>query len=219
MRMTKDIFIFDFDGTIGNTLPYIHKVSNMLAKMYGFKHIGESQFQALREKSPVEIIRELNIPLLKIPFVLHKGRQLLKKYMKDVGYVPGMNDVLDTFKKSGKTIGMLTSNSQENIDVFLHRHNLSVFDFVHTENNLFGKQFSLASILKQRNLPKDRTIYVGDEVRDIEACRVLGLDIVSVSWGFSSKEILQKHEPTFLIDTPQELVKLFLEPEHAVTGL
>lgn len=208
--MSKDFFIFDFDGTIADTLPYIYKVSNLLADEYDFGRITKGRFQELKEKSPVEIIRELNIPILKIPFILGKGRTLLKKYMKDVKCFPGMVEVLHNLKNSGKTVGMLTSNSMENINLFLDKNKIIDFDFVFTENNLFGKQLSLSRILKDKNIPKDKAIYIGDEVRDIEACRVMELDIISVTWGFSSKEILKKNEPTFLVDSPKEITTLFL---------
>ncbi len=207
--MKKDVFVFDFDGTVADTFPYIFKVSNKLAKMYGFEEVSEKKFHELRSMSPVEIIKELQIPILKIPFILQKGRTLLKKNMPEVGIFPGMSEVIDSLKRSNKKVGILTSNSRENLDLFLKKYSIEDLDFIYTENNIFGKQFTLSKMLKEQALSKENVIYIGDEVRDIEACRVLDLDIISVTWGFSSKEALQKNEPTFLVDKPEEILGLF----------
>lgn len=208
--MDKQVFIFDFDGTVADTMPSIFKVVNDLAREYEFPEVSKAHFQKLRTKSPTQIVKELGIPMLKIPFAINRGRELLGSYMKDIEFIPGMRELLLDLDEYGKTIGMLTSNSRANIDIFFAKHNLDVFDFIYTEHNLFGKQFSLVKMLKQEGVDKSAAVYVGDEVRDIEACRIVDLDIVSVSWGFSAKEALQKEAPTYLVESPAEFRKLFL---------
>ncbi len=208
--MKKNTVIFDFDGTLGNTIPYIFKVANQLASDYGFNPLSNDQFNVLRDKSPFEIIHELHIPVLKIPFILHKGKKLLQRYMKEVEYIPGMKNVVKTLKEKGFKVGMLTSNSRENIDVFLEKHAVGVFDFIYTENNLFGKQFSLRKIIKKEHLYINNTIYIGDEVRDVEACQVLGLDIISVTWGFSTRNVLETFKPAYIAEKPEEILEILL---------
>lgn len=206
--MQKNTIIFDFDGTLGDSMPYIFKVANKMAIEYGFKQITREEFDKLRDKSPFEIIQQLRIPLLKVPFILHRGKQLLKRHMKEVSYIPGMRSTIYALHENGYKIGMLTSNARENIDIFLDRHQLKVFDFIYTENNIFGKQFSLRNIMKKEKLDVNTTIYIGDEVRDVEACHVMELDVIAVTWGFSSKSVLQKYKPTHLADKPEALLKI-----------
>lgn len=210
--MLKKTVIFDFDGTIADTIPFMLKVGNDLAQEYGFKTVTQEEFSVLKDKSPFEIIHHLHIPLLKVPFIVHRGRQILKKYMKDIPYIKGMDTVLHSLKVHGYQVGMLTSNSKKNIDIFMNNNNLKVFDFIYTENNVFGKQFSLRKILKKEKLDINTTIYIGDEVRDIDACHVLSLDIISVTWGFSSKAALEKYKPTYIIDDPTEIFNILKQP-------
>lgn len=206
--MVKNTIIFDFDGTLADTIPLIHTVANELAKEYRFERVSREKFDSLRDKAPTDIIRELKIPLLKVPFILHKGRQLLKRHMKNAAYIIGMKEVLPELKSKGLKIGMLTSNSRENIDIFLRNYSLKLFDFIYTENNIFGKQFSLRSILKKEKLDLQSTIYVGDEVRDIDACQALDLDVIAVTWGFNSKALLEKFKPTYLAENPTDIIKI-----------
>lgn len=208
MFQDKNTIIFDFDGTVGDTIPFIYKVANELAVEYGFEQVTKEEFDTLRNKSPFEIIAQLKISLWKIPFILHKGRALLKRHMRNAPYIEGIRDVLLKLKLQGYVLGMLTSNSQENIDIFLKKNDLYTFDFIYTENNIFGKQFSLRNIIQKRKLDMAKTIYVGDEVRDIEACQTVGLDIISVTWGFNAKKLLQKYNPTYIADKPEELLLL-----------
>jgi len=51
-------------------------------------------------------------------------------------------------------------------------------------------------------------IYIGDEVRDIKAAKRAAVSVAAVTWGFNTKEALSKHEPDWLISTPDELAKL-----------
>ena len=105
-------------------------------------------------------------------------------------------------------MGILTSNSAETVKHFIKKYNLDLFAFIHSEKNLFGKDRALNTIIEERKLNKDKTIYIGDEVRDIESCNKIGLSIVAVSWGFNEKGLLSKSNPTYLIEEPQELLSL-----------
>jgi phosphoglycolate phosphatase-like HAD superfamily hydrolase len=51
-------------------------------------------------------------------------------------------------------------------------------------------------------------IYIGDETRDIEACKKINVPIIAVSWGFNSHKSLASHSPTYLINNPKELVEI-----------
>lgn len=54
-------------------------------------------------------------------------------------------------------------------------------------------------------------MYVGDEVRDIEACQKVGIKIAAVTWGLNTKEALERYHPDSLIDKPQQLLDLVNE--------
>lgn len=77
-------------------------------------------------------------------------------------------------------------------------------DFIY-QCSLFSKSKTLARVLKEQNLTLAETLYIGDEVRDIESCQKIGLDILSVTWGLNDKESLQKAGGK-TIDTREELL-------------
>ncbi|MBI4226600.1 HAD-IA family hydrolase [Candidatus Roizmanbacteria bacterium] len=211
--MTNDkvkTIIFDFDGTIADTFPLILELFDEYAEEFGYKKIDRKESERLRNKNPKEIFQELKISPLKLPFLANKIRNGLNKQIQTVKIFPGMKDVLLSLKKKNFYLGILTSNSLDNVRKFLFIYNLEVFNFVHSEMNIFGKDKALNNMLRQNKLSREDVIYIGDEVRDIEACKKAKIKIIAVTWGFNKKEILQKNNPDYLIDKPEELLKIII---------
>jgi HAD superfamily hydrolase (TIGR01549 family) len=117
-----------------------------------------------------------------------------------------MKETLEQLKKENIKLGIISSNNEINIKKFLLNNDIDDFSFIHCEMNIFGKAPVISHALKKYSLHKENTLYVGDEVRDIEACKKAGLDIAAVTWGFNSKNILKKHKPTFSIESPLQLL-------------
>ena len=200
--------IFDFDGTIADTLPKIFELYNKYANELNLPVLNRKEAEELRNKSAFEIIKSFGISIIKIPAIANRVLSELKKSITQIKIFKGMDEVLNSIKARGFQLGLLTSNSQENVDKYLDYHKLDFFDFVHSEKNIFGKSKTLGKLISQYNLEKTKTIYVGDEVRDIEACRDNGIKIISVTWGFNIKEILQKNKPDYLVDKPGDILKI-----------
>src|SRR3989338_10016819 len=200
--------IFDFDGTIADTLPKIFELYNKYANEFNLPVLNRKEAEELRNKSAFEIIKSFGISIIKIPEIANRVLSELKKSITQIKIFKGMDEVLNSIKARGFQLGLLTSNSQENVDKYLDYHKLDFFDFVHSEKNIFGKSKTLGKLISQYNLEKTKTIYVGDEVRDIEACRDNGIKIISVTWGFNIKEILQKNKPDYLVDKPGDILKI-----------
>ncbi len=102
-------------------------------------------------------------------------------------------------------LGILTSNTQENVQQFLVKNELDFFEFICTGKSVFGKSHMINKIVKQRHLNPNDVFYVCDEVRDIEAARKSGIKSVAVAWGYNTKDALVKENPDFLVTTPEEL--------------
>ena len=204
----KKIIIFDFDGTLADSFADIMAVFNELAHEYGLHEIKPEEISELRKVSSREILKKFNFPTWRLPFLLKKGRQIFGQKIASVALFPGIKEVLTELKANGCTLGILSSNSEENICRSLACNRADPFDFVYTASNLFGKDKALKKIIKKYKYNPEDVIYVGDETRDIEAAQKCGIKIISVSWGFNDREILAKFNPDYLIDKPEELLKI-----------
>jgi len=206
--MKKTTIIFDFDGTIADTFPYIFEIIKKLAVEQGINNLTDKDLHSIRDKHPLEVIRMFNIPILKLPFLVIRGQKMLKRNINQVKLFPGIKEVLFKLKEKGYRLGVLSSNSVENLNLFFKKNKIGIFDFVKSSSNIFGKSWALRSILKENKLDKKEVIYIGDEVRDIEACQDVGIDIIAVTWGFNSKKILNKYQPEYLVGEPVKLLTL-----------
>lgn len=208
--MKKKYIIFDFDGTLADTIPVMFTIIQELAKEVGYaRPIIQADWDWVREHGLKDIPGKFNIPLIKIPYLLLEGRNKLKKQMFSIPPCRGMMEAIKTLKERGYALAILSSNSRESIQEFIVKNNLAqYFDFVHSELNIFGKDKALLSLMKQFKMAKDDTVYVGDEVRDFEACKKIDLDCISVTWGLNSKGALARSGSVTIIDNSHELVQL-----------
>lgn len=204
--------IFDFDGTIADTLPFMRKRMLKLIKEMKVTDLPDNVIiEKIRSKSYPELMKEFKISWLKLPFILSKVYQAQMDFYNEIAKTklfPGIEETLEKLQKKGFQLGILSSNMKENIDKFIKVKKLEMFDFVYCEKNIFGKDKAILRLLKEHGLNKDEVIYIGDEVRDIEACKKAGVKIISVSWGFNNKENLCSHHPDYLIDKPEEILKV-----------
>jgi len=203
-----ELFLFDFDGTVADTLDVSHRILNELAEEFRFRPLPIGELETARDMETRQFIRHLGISNWRVPKIARRGLQLLRSRIETVDPVKGMPEVLAELHARGHRIGILTSNSEENVSAFLGRHDLPWFHFVKTSSKLFGKSRKMKSILKTEGISAVRALYVGDETRDIEAAREIGLPVAAVTWGFISTAALSALSPEHLVDTPSELLRI-----------
>lgn len=207
--MKYSSLIFDFDGTIADTLSEAADIYNVLAQEHGYKQVKTSDIPALRHCSVKKLTKELGVSKLRLPFLLNKGRKILKKRIDQLSPIEGMIDTMKELRKDATNFGILTSNSTENVELFLENHGIGdLFTFISSTSKLGGKSKHINSISRTFSINKHEMLYIGDEIRDIRASQKSGISIAAVSWGFNSKESLEIERPTYLIEKPNELLKI-----------
>ncbi|HLO49971.1 MAG TPA: HAD-IA family hydrolase [Kamptonema sp.] len=203
------IIIFDFDGTLADTLNAIVSITNRLAVEFGYKSATKDELAEIRNLNSWEIIKHSGISVFKVPFLVRKVRKELKNEIQEIRLFPGIKEVLLELKNQGNQLGIITSNSKENVLALMERNDLQeIFDFIYTGTTLFGKDKVINNWLKQANVKREDVIYVGDETRDIDAAKKAHIKMVAVSWGFNVKAALAERKPDFLIEHPQQLIEV-----------
>lgn len=200
--------IFDFDGTIADTLQQSFRILNRLAAKHGFRPLKEEEVPMARDMGTSAFIRYLKIPKLRIPRILAEGRHLLHEEIHTVRPIVGFAEVLPQLRKKVPHLGIVTSNSKENVEAFLDRHKIRHFDFISTSPKLKGKAKNLKAALKVFTLDAAEVAYVGDETRDIKAAKKANMVPVAVTWGFNSEKALMGRGPKHIIHHPRELLEL-----------
>lgn len=202
----EEILGFDFDGTIADSLPALFECLNNNASYYGYKKADN--VAQLRSKETKEFLKELGISSFWLPFVVRTIRKDMVLKMPDIKPFPDMVDVLTQLHNQGVLLGIVSSNSQENIEQFLQAHNIKFFSLIHGQSSIFGKSKILKNLLSDYELDATSVIYIGDELRDIEAAQANKMRCAGVTWGFNTSALLQEQYPDYLINKPEELLLL-----------
>lgn len=198
--------IFDFDGTIADTIELGLSTFNSIASEYDCKPVKEKDLAMLRTMRPQELVKAYGISNIKLTLILLRVRKELKARIHELKPVKGIFNSLNEIKNSGLRMGILTSNSRKNVEMFLDNNQMSDFvDFIYSGKSLFGKNLILKKLFDNENILKDNAIYVGDETRDIEASKRIGIPVIAVVWGFHDREILASLNPDQIAETPEDL--------------
>lgn len=203
----KYIF-FDFDGTIADTEKVNFKILEQLSNKYKFKSLKISELHHAKKMNAFQLMHHLNVKKYKLPFILRKGKKLLKQNIRNIDLcMSNYAEVLPLLQSSGVKLAIITSNSKKNVNLFLQNHDLDFFDFI-VSSSLFGKEHKIKKIIKKEKINPRDVIYVGDEIRDISAAKLANIKIAIVSWGYNSLDSLVSHEPDFVMNDPYDLLEM-----------
>lgn len=197
--------IFDFDGTICDSSNIAFWIANKFLKENNREPITEKQ---LRDVGVEAIIKNNNIPLVKLPGLINLGRKELAKNLPFLKPFPDIKKVLKILHKNN-LLFVITSNAKENVQKFLENNDLpDVFKLIDDSNDLFGKDKKINKLIRNFKLKKEDTCYIGDETRDVKAAKKSGVKSVAVTWGYESEKVLRSSNPDIMFFEPNDLLKL-----------
>ncbi len=207
--MTLKVIVFDFDGTLADTYDAFIEIANSLSGEFGYKPVQEQEQENLKNLSAKDLIKQSQISVFKIPFVLKRLKSELTHKIKELEPIQDIPHCIKQLKRQGYSLGIITSNAEENVVSFLANHELEqFFDFIYAGTTLFGKHKIIRKLLKEKQLLPHEVMYIGDETRDIHSAKKSHVKCVGVTWGFNSGEALSKQNPDFLINQPYELITI-----------
>ena len=199
--------IFDFDGTLADTFEVVVNIFHNLTKHH--HKLPADEIERLRGMPLMRVAEELRIPPWRIPLLLAQGRRQMTKRMPEIHTFPGMQKATRELHQAGHRLYIMSSNSVQNIELFLTRHEMNTY-FVKVYGNvgLFDKARALHRIMRRSGIKRSETTYIGDEVRDIEAAQKAEIGMIAVAWGYNNELILAGHAPDAIAATPEQIIEI-----------
>lgn len=211
--------VFDFDGTIGDTEDLAIQVACTLADKHNFRKVTKAEIPMIRTMSAREAIAYMGVSRFRLPFILREAQKILRKQVSSAPLCrEDLHDFLRQLQKSSILSGVITSNAQENVRAFLQSHDIDGFDFV-WESSIFGKSKHFKRLMAKYNVKAQEILYVGDEARDVHAAQKAKIDVAVVTWGFNTKERLQKEKPDYIVEDVNDLFSVVASSMEASDGL
>jgi phosphoglycolate phosphatase len=204
------VIIFDFDGTLADTLPLAIKSINQLSPKYGYRPLESvNDIELFRESSLREILtNHLGLRLYQMPGYAKQVKKIFKENFKEISIFDGIKELIQGLATKYE-LAIITTNSQDAVETTLDKTGiLSTIKYIYANISIFGKHAIIKNFLNKHNFEPEEIIYIGDEVRDIDACKKINVKIISVTWGYNSKRSLEKSNPDYLVDSIEEIEKV-----------
>lgn len=193
--MKYRLIIFDSDGTLADTLPWMQSQFNELAEEHGFRKVEPHEYERFRDLHGGALLRELGLPLWKLPRVVSAMRRRMAEHTGQFSLFHGIAEALTRFTAGGAQLAIVSSNSRENVERVLGAENAARITHWACGVSMLGKAAKLRQVIRQSGVPHDEAIYIGDEIRDAEAAAKAGIAFGAVPWGQHGSEALRAQHP------------------------
>lgn len=206
-----DCILYDFDGTLGDSIPVI---------LASFNDAYVSVFGKC-DRTTEDFMTYIGLPLEKT-FEIHNDEELTKKLVSaylesnkkkisnnEIPLFDGVREELENLNKLGIRQGIVTSKRRESLMPTMKLLDLEdTFEIFITKDDTAnhkpsGEPLEVAG--KKLGIPLDRILYVGDAIGDILSAKNAKCDSVFVNWSRMPKEEILKVPPTYVINEMRDL--------------
>lgn len=202
-----ELAIFDFDGTLADTMRWFLDLSDRMAERFDFRPFDRDELPRLRRMSARELLAHQRIAAWKVPLIAAQARKEMAAHLDEIRLFEGTSEMLHALAERGVTLAIVSSNAEASVRAVLGPENERLITAFDCGASLFGKTAKFRALLDRFGLPPSAAIAVADETRDLEAARGARIAFGAVMWGYSDPEALRAHGPDAVYATMREIVE------------
>lgn len=210
-----DTVIFDMDGTLLNTLEDLADSVNFALEKHGFPFREMDEVRSFVGNGAARLI-ELCIPdgvnnpqyeeCLKV-FRRHYSENMQNK----TDAYKGIMELLEQLSKENYKIAIVSSKFDKAVKELNKIYFEKYIKIAIGESKGISKKPSPDTVFKaleELGSTADKAIYVGDSEVDVKTAKNSGTICVGVTWGFRDRKVLEEKGADYIIDKPEELLKI-----------
>lgn len=218
----KDLIIFDFDGTLINSIPDLTLAINKMLAFYKASPLtiqNVTPFIGNGAKPLVKRALEFAMPDKKLTDDFFKEAfdiyvaAYKAEICKDTFMYPGVLETLKFLKNKGFKIVICTNKPYAFIAPILEALDIKeLFNSWIGEDSLAKKKpdaIPLLHLVKEMQTTIEKSVMVGDSKNDILAAQNANMESIGVSYGYNYNENIADYNPTVVVDNFSELQNLF----------
>jgi phosphoglycolate phosphatase len=151
------------------------------------------------------------MPFWKFPLIARHVHKRMQTEIHQVTLFDGVDFLLQCLANHGIKLAMVTSNSYENVRLVLGPKNSSLIQYYECGVPLFRKPRRIQKVIKKCGVEPAETLYIGDEIRDLEAAQKVKAAFGAVSWGFTRIDAQQAREPHIVFNSVTEIADIITQ--------
>ena len=210
-----DCILFDFDGTVFDTVEGITK-----SVRYALNKVGlDAELESLRcFAGPPLADKFMEVYGFDRAAAEQAVRDYRERYrpigMNECCVFPGIKELLEKLRAAGKTVGIATSKPQELAEKLLRRENmLGLFQVIcgsRPDGNDSAKWQVVQRAMELCGAAKENTILVGDTKYDVAGAHKVGIACVGVRYGYAAEGELEAAGADAIVEDLPELESFLL---------
>lgn len=195
--------IFDFDGTLADTLPVCFYAFQAVFKDFDNLEITSEEIKAMFGPSETGIIRENLLNKNSDKAIELYYEKYSEKHLLLVPDNEEMNTLLLNLKSAGYKLGIVTGKARRSLDISLKCLNMNdLFDVIVTGDDVHMPKphpEGINKALKQLKIESSEAVFLGDSDADILAGKQANVHTIGVQWlpNFQSLEFSMQPNQIF----------------------
>ena len=221
MDRRYSLIIFDWDGTLIDSIPTITRSLAVAAEQMGLSLLDQVAYKSVIGLSLSNAICKLYPELSD-----EKLQQFIKQYREEYNQLEkqpstpfsGVTDGLNVLREQGISMAVATGKSRDGLNRSMTANQYrEYFQASRCADETRSKPdpLMLEQLLKELNIPVKQALMVGDAGFDLQMAENLGMDRVAVTYGAQPKEKLLSHDPVFVADSFDDLIEWVSLSEHS----
>ncbi len=214
MKNRFDLIIFDWDGTLINSIDWISSCLQQAADQCG---IAVPEAQAAKDVIGLSINNAMQTlfpeidPHTQAQLVACYSQQYNSKQISPDDLFPGVYAMLVELKKSGYQLAVATGKTRVGLQKALKATGTEdLFCVTRCADETASKPDPkmLLEIIQHTQAAKERTLMIGDSIHDLQMALNAPISAIAVSCGANSAELLQQYHPLLCLQQPTELLNI-----------
>ena len=213
--MYKAIF-FDLDGTLVNTLEDLQIACNYALNKFGFNEVSIDFVKSCVGDGIRKLIERVvpeNATIEEIDGCFKEFQEYYRSHL-DVKTYPydGIIDLLKYTKSMGMINVIVSNKFIQGVETISNKFFKELIDLPLGPNGVLKTKPDLSMIdfaTKKYGLKKEEILYIGDSLVDIITAHKADIKMITVTYGFRTKEELVKsaYDDLVFVDHPSEIIK------------
>lgn len=209
--------IFDFDGTLFDSLDDVVVNFNKTLKIHDFPTLTREEYIE-RVGGNIDEMTAKILDDNATPENIEKVKKTYEKLYDASNYTntkpfDGMRDVLRRLQENNTSLAINSNRKTDSIRYYTEKYfNDISFIAIEGHNPDYPSKPSpigVEKIIEKANVSLDETVYIGDSRTDIATAKNAGIDCILVKWGYGNQADYDEEYVFEAVDDASQLITFF----------